>query len=106
MGCHTAKGGVAFAGGRKMYTSFGIFITPNITPDKKTGIGLWSREDFWRALHLGESRNGRMLYPSFPYTEYTKVTRKDADAIFDYLMSLRSSFKSKSLLVRFSFHIT
>ena len=88
MGCHTAKDGVDFAGGREMYTSFGIFITPNITPDKKTGIGLWSREDFWRALHLGESRDGRMLYPSFPYTEYTKVTRKDADAIFDYLMSL------------------
>jgi len=88
MGCHTAKDGVSFAGGRRMYTSFGIFITPNITPDKETGIGHWSKEDFWKALHRGESRDGRMLYPSFPYTEYTKVTRKDADAIFDYLISL------------------
>jgi mono/diheme cytochrome c family protein len=88
MGCHTAKDGVSFAGGRRMHTSFGIFITPNITPDKKTGIGHWSKQDFWLALHRGESRDGRMLYPSFPYTEYTKVTRKDTDAIFDYLMSL------------------
>jgi len=88
MGCHTAKGGVSFAGGKKMYTSFGVFITPNITPDRKTGIGHWSKEDFWGALHRGESPDGRMLYPSFPYTEYTKVTRKDTDAIFDYLMSL------------------
>ena len=93
MGCHTANGGIAFAGGREMYTSFGIFITPNITPDKKTGIGLWSREDFWKALHRGESRNGQMLYPSFPYTEYTKVTRKDSDAIYDYLMSLDPASK-------------
>ena len=88
MGCHTAKDGVSFAGGRRMHTSFGIFITPNITPDRKTGIGLWSKDDFWKAIHRGESRNGRMLYPSFPYTEYTKIIRKDADAIFDYLMSL------------------
>ncbi len=87
-GCHTAKNGDPFAGGKQMYTSFGTFITPNITPDKETGIGLWSKEDFWKALHWGEARDGRMLYPSFPYPEYTKVTRQDADAIFAYLMSL------------------
>ncbi|MER2512958.1 MAG: cytochrome c [Nitrosomonas ureae] len=88
MGCHTTKGGQPFAGGRRLSTSFGVFITPNITPDKETGIGLWSQQDFWQALHQGKSRDGRLLYPAFPYTEYTKVTRQDADAIFAYLQSL------------------
>lgn len=88
MGCHTTKGGQPFAGGRRLSTSFGIFVTPNITPDKATGIGLWSEEDFWQALHQGKSRDGRLLYPAFPYTEYTKVTRQDANAMFAYLQSL------------------
>lgn len=52
------------------------------------GIGLWSEEDFWQALHHGKSRDGRLLYPAFPYTEYTKVTRQDANAMFAYLQSL------------------
>lgn len=88
MGCHTAKGGQPFAGGRRLATSFGVFVTSNITPDKNTGIGLWSEEDFWQTLHHGKSRDGRLLYPVFPYTEYTKVTRQDANAIFAYLQSL------------------
>ena len=88
MGCHTAKGGQPFAGGRRLATSFGVFVTSNITPDKNTGICLWSKEDFWQTLHHGKSRDGRLLYPVFPYTEYTKVTRQDANAIFAYLQSL------------------
>ncbi len=88
MGCHTAKGGQPFAGGRRLSTSFGVFVTSNLTPDKETGIGRWTQQDFWQALHQGKSRDGRLLYPAFPYTEYTKVTRQDADAIFAYLQSL------------------
>lgn len=88
MGCHTAPGGLPFTGGRRLSTSFGIFVTPNITPDQETGIGRWSEKDFWGALHQGKSRDGRLLYPAFPYTEYTKVTRQDANAIFAYLQSL------------------
>lgn len=88
MGCHTTQGGQPFAGGHRLSTTFGIFVTPNITPDKETGIGLWSEEDFWQALHKGKSRDGRLLYPAFPYAEYTKVTRQDANAIFAYLQSL------------------
>ncbi|HBV21339.1 MAG TPA: alcohol dehydrogenase [Nitrosomonas sp.] len=87
-GCHTAPDGQPFAGGRRLSTSFGIFVTPNITPDSETGIGDWSEEDFWQALHQGKSRDGRLLYPAFPYTEYTKVTRRDANAMFAYLQSL------------------
>ena len=63
MGCHTAKGGRPYAGGRSFSTPFGTFVTPNITPDKATGIGHWSADDFWKALHEGKSRDGRPLYP-------------------------------------------
>lgn len=88
MGCHTAQGGRPYAGGRSLSTPFGTFVTTNITPDKTTGIGRWSEEDFWKALHEGRSRDGRLLYPAFPYTEYTKITREDSNAIFAHLQSL------------------
>ena len=87
-GCHTALGGLAYAGGRELPTPFGTFVTPNITPDRDTGIGAWTPQDFWRAMHYGKGRDGKLLYPAFPYTEYTKVTRDDADAIFSYLQSV------------------
>ena len=86
--CHTARGGVAYAGGRALATPFGRFYGPNLTPDKETGIGDWSADDFWNALHNGIARDGRLLYPAFPYTNYTKVTRADSDALFAYFRSL------------------
>lgn len=87
MGCHTAAGGQAFAGGRAIQTPFGAIRTPNISPDRETGIGNWSADDFWRAIHNGKSKDGRFLYPAFPYPDYTKVLRADADAMYAYLMS-------------------
>ena len=88
MACHTARGGVPYAGGRVLDTPFGRLVAPNITPEASTGIGSWTPDDFWRALHNGKSKDGRLLYPAFPYTNYTKVTRPDADALFAYLRSL------------------
>jgi mono/diheme cytochrome c family protein len=88
MACHTARGGAAYAGGREIDTPFGALFAPNITPDRETGIGAWSADDFWRALHNGKARDGRLLYPAFPYTNYTKVTRADADALYAFLRSL------------------
>jgi mono/diheme cytochrome c family protein len=88
MACHTARGGVPYAGGRALDTPFGRLVAPNITPEPTTGIGNWTADDFWRALHNGKSKDGRLLYPAFPYTNYTKVTRPDADALFAYLRSL------------------
>ena len=87
-GCHTAQGGVAFAGGRTLATPFGNIPVPNITPDRETGLGNWSFEDFWQALHDGKGRHGELLYPAFSYTSYTKVTHDDALAMFAYLQSL------------------
>ena len=87
MGCHTTRGGARYAGGRAIATPFGIVYTSNITPDPASGIGSWSPLHFWRALHNGRSKSGRLLYPAFPYTSYTQVTRDDSDALFAYLAS-------------------
>ncbi len=87
-GCHTAQGGAYLAGGRSLATPFGNIPVPNITPDRETGLGDWSFEDFWQALHSGKGRHGELLYPAFSYTSYTKVNRDDALAIFAWLQSL------------------
>jgi mono/diheme cytochrome c family protein len=88
MGCHTARGGAPYAGGRGIETPFGTVYTSNLTPDAQTGLGRWSASQFWRALHNGRSRDGRLLYPAFPYPNYTRITRDDADALFAFLRSL------------------
>jgi mono/diheme cytochrome c family protein len=86
--CHTVPGQTPFAGGRRITTPFGDVFSSNLTPDDAEGLGAWSSADFWRALHYGKSRDGRRLYPAFPYPNYTRVNRADADAIFAYLQSL------------------
>ena len=88
--CHTDKksGGEPFAGGVALRTPFGTFHSPNITPDKATGIGDWSDEDFVRALTQGQGVHGEELYPVFPYTSFSAMTVEDAVAIKAYLFSL------------------
>jgi mono/diheme cytochrome c family protein len=86
--CHTARGGAPYAGGRGIPTPFGTVYAPNITPDAESGIGRWSADDFWHALHDGKAPDGRLLYPAFPYPSYTRVTRADADAIHAFLRSV------------------
>ncbi len=88
MGCHTARGGEPYAGGRGIDTPFGAVYTSNLTPDEKTGIGSWTPAHFWRAMHNGRSKDGRLLTPAFPYTSYTQVTREDSNALFAYLRSI------------------
>lgn len=77
--CHTAKTANApfLAGGRALKTPYGTFFTPNITPDRETGIGGWSRDDFIRAMTQGLSPSGEHYYPAFPYTSYTRMTTQD-----------------------------
>ena len=86
--CHTMRGGAPYAGGRAIETPFGTVFGSNITPDVKTGIGGWTASHFWRAMHNGRSKDGRLLVPAFPYTNFTLVTREDADALFAYLRTL------------------
>ena len=88
MACHTTRGGQPYAGGRGIATPFGEVVSPNITPDTQTGIGAWSADDFWRAMHNGRGRDGRFLYPVFPYPSYTKVSREDSDAIYAWLRTV------------------
>ncbi len=86
--CHTVPGGIAFAGGRAFTLPFGTLYTPNITPDKATGIGAWSDADFLRAVHRGINRDGERLYPAFPYGSYALMADDDVLAIKAYLFSL------------------
>lgn len=88
-GCHTAPGGAPFAGGRALQTPFGTLYAPNITPDRRTGIGRWTAADFARALHEGIARGGRYLYPAFPFPSYTRMTHEDVAAIWAWLRRLR-----------------
>ena len=81
-GCHTARGGAGID------TPFGTVFASNLTPDRATGIGDWSTSHFWRAMHNGRSRDGRLLYPVFPYPNYTRISREDSDAIHAWLRTL------------------
>jgi mono/diheme cytochrome c family protein len=86
--CHQAPGGKPFAGGLYMNTPFGEMATPNLTPDKATGIGNWTDDQFYNAMHNGIRNDGAYLYPGLPYPWFTKVTRDDVMAIKAYLFSL------------------
>jgi len=83
--CHTDRGGAAMAGGKAIATPFGTVYASNLTPDAKTGIGNWSPAQFWRAMHNGRSADGRLLYPAFPYPNFTEITRADSDALYAWL---------------------
>ena len=85
--CHTPQGAMPYAGGRALATPFGTVFAPNLTPSAQ-GLGGWDAGDFWRALHHGQSRDGRWLTPAFPFANTTHVTRADSDALFAYLQSL------------------
>jgi mono/diheme cytochrome c family protein len=87
-GCHTPRGGAPYAGGRGIETPFGTIYATNLTPEPQTGLGRWSADDFWRAMHNGRSRDGRLLYPAFPYTSFTQITRADSDALYAWLRTL------------------
>lgn len=94
-GCHSAPGEEPFAGGRGLETPFGTIYTPNITFDPETGLGRWSRDDFWRAMHEGVAPGGERLYPAFPYPHFTKMPRDEVDALYDYLSTLPRVRKQK-----------
>jgi mono/diheme cytochrome c family protein len=87
--CHTADPQKPFAGGKRIDTPFGAIYTPNLTPDRQTGIGTWSDTDFVRALRYGVAPDGSRYYPAFPYPNFTKLTRDDILAIRTYLTTLR-----------------
>lgn len=84
--CHTAPGGKPFAGGLGIESPLGMIYSTNITPDKKTGIGDYTLEDFDRALRLGKAKEGHSLYPAMPFTSYANVTPEDINDMYVYFM--------------------
>lgn len=86
-GCHTVPDGPPLAGGRSLDTPFGAVVATNITPDVETGIGSWSFSAFQRAMREGIARDGRHLYPAFPYPSYTHVGDDDLTALYAWLMA-------------------
>jgi nicotinate dehydrogenase subunit B len=85
--CHTQANGAINAGGRAIETPFGIIYSTNITPDPETGIGAWSYPAFERSMREGIHRDGRHLYPAFPYNHFAKTTDADLQALYAYLMA-------------------
>lgn len=89
--CHTntsAKNAKPFAGGLPMPTPFGTLYSPNITPDKKNGIGGWSYQDFKQAMHKGKNPQGHFYYPAFPYLYFNRLTEEDTQALKAYFDQL------------------
>ena len=103
--CHTTANGIANAGGRPVETPFGIIYSTNITPDPETGIGAWSYPAFERAMREGIHRDGRHLYPAFPYTHFARTTDADLQALYAYLLaqpSVRADGRKNQLTFPFN----
>jgi cytochrome c5 len=92
LACHTntadIKKGEAYAGGLAIATPFGTFYSPNLTPDKETGIGSWTEDDFIHALHDGKRKGGANLFPVFPYLYFSKTSTNDVRALYAYFRSI------------------
>ncbi len=103
--CHTSLHGVLNAGGRAIETPFGVIYSTNITPDVETGIGNWSYPAFERAMREGIHRDGRQLYPAFPYTHFAKASDADLQALYAFLMAgtaVRSENRAHELAFPFN----
>jgi mono/diheme cytochrome c family protein len=88
-GCHTNANGPQYIGGLPFVAAFGTLYSSNITPDKATGIGNWTSDQFYQTLHTGVTADGKHLYPAFPFVYFTHITRADSDAIFAYLRTVK-----------------
>lgn len=87
-GCHTAQGGIPWAGGRVVLTPFGSVVASNLTPDSDTGLGRWTPAAFRRALREGRSADGHALLPACPYPNFSLLSDADADDLFAYLQGM------------------
>ena len=87
--CHTViSSNHPFSGGRPIETPFGTLVAPNITPDRETGIGAWSDDEFDAAVRKGMRRDGKRLYPAMPFPYFARMTREDVKDIRAYLATI------------------
>ena len=84
--CHTAPGGKPYAGGRAVQSPIGAMYSSNITPDKATGIGSYTLDQFDRAIRHGIRQDGVSLYPAMPYPSYAKMSDQDIRALYAFFM--------------------
>lgn len=98
--CHTDvnKRTPAYSGGLPIETPFGTFYSPNITPDKETGIGTWSKKDFVNALKHGKNPKGENYFPVFPFVYFANITTEDAEDLYEYFMSIPAVHKKNTPL--------
>jgi mono/diheme cytochrome c family protein len=89
MPCHTSASDKPYAGGLRLNTPFGAIYSPNITPDRETGIGAWTFEQFKDAVHNGIRADGKYLYPAMPFDAFTETTEDDLKALWAYFRSLK-----------------
>src|SRR5262245_33892563 len=66
----------------------GVFVAPNLTPDKVTGLGNWTKEQIATAIQTGVRPDGRVLAPIMPWRAYAGLTKSDIGAIVEYLGTL------------------
>jgi cytochrome c553 len=93
--CHTALGPQGpdmanmGAGGLSLEEKFGTWTSPNITPDKGTGIGNWTDDQIIAAVREGVRPDGSKLYPIMPYMNFNVMTDDDAKALVTFLRTLK-----------------
>ena len=85
LSCHLRADGEPFAGGLGLNTPFGVIYSSNISSDPEHGIGHWTPDQFYRAMHDGIGAQGQHLYPAFPYPWFRNLSREDDDALLAYL---------------------
>jgi mono/diheme cytochrome c family protein len=103
--CHTKPDGLPYAGGRPITTPFGVVFSTNITPDH-TGIRGWTQTAFARAMREGVSRDGRHLYPAFPYDHMARMHAEDIDRVYAFIMTRRPvSAQTPSNTLDFPFNV-
>lgn len=101
-GCH----GKDLAGGVELQTPFGKLVAPNITPDKETGIGNYTAEDFRQAMKAGIAPGGKRLYPAMPYSYYAHMQDRDVAVLWTYLKTVKPVKKSVTVnQLRFPFNL-
>ncbi|MBP0616459.1 cytochrome c [Jiella mangrovi] len=86
--CHSKAGGKLYSGGEPLETPFGTLVPPNITPDRETGIGAWTKADFRNTMKNGVGKDGKHLYPAMPYPSYHLMPDEDVDDLWAYLQTV------------------
>jgi mono/diheme cytochrome c family protein len=84
--CHTAAAGKPFAGGVAIDSPLGAIYSTNITPDRTSGIGNLTLDEFDRAVRHGIDDEGVTLYPAMPYPSYARMSDEDVAALYEYFM--------------------